>query len=159
MGTRSNIVYVDDDQYKGRRVVASYCHYDGYLDHTGRMLFDHYNSQKKAKELVDLGDMRAIKETPELVRENNSTPNAPKTYRTISSYMYRVDALSIEYIYMWDKNMWWVARSLAINTWDLGKFEEGYEQWVQYHSKFEPLAQELAQWDFDNPTDQQGQYV
>ena len=73
--------------------------------------------------------------------------------------MYHVDPTSIEYIYMWDKNMWWIARSLSINTWDLGKYEEGYRQFTCYHSKFEPLAQELHQWDLDNPTDEQGQYV
>ena len=156
MGTRSNIVYVDEGT-----VHAIYCHKDGYLDHTGRMLFDHYNSFEKAKELVELGAISFLETTIALNRERSRCLHnrKPEFYRTISSYMYHVDALSVEYIYMWDKKMWWVARSLAINTWDLGKYEEGYHQFVCYHSKFEPLAQELAQWDFDNPTDQQGQYV
>ena len=157
MSTRSTIAYVEDD----RSVVASYCHMDGYLDHTGRILLDHYNSFEQAKELVDIGAISFLETTTALIRERSRCLNdrEPEFYRTISSFIYHVDAQEIEYIYMWDKNMWRIARRLAINTWDLGKFEEGYKQWVYYHSRFEPLAQELHQWDLDNPTDQQGQYV
>jgi len=156
MSTRSNIAYVDEGA-----VHSIYCHMDGYLDHTGRILFDHYNSFEKAKELVDLSNISFLETTIALHRERSRCTNDEKAihYRSISSYMYHVDPTSIEYIYMWDKNMWWIARSLSINTWDLGKYEEGYRQFTCYHSKFEPLAQELHQWDLDNPTDEQGQYV
>ena len=154
MSTRSNIAYEEDGVVK-----VAFCRQDGYLDHTGRMLFDHYNSFEKAKELVDLGSYQSIKPEINDISLYSAITRPPDTYRSIRSYMHHVDAQEIEYIYMWEKKMWWIARSLSINTWDLSKYEEGYHQFTCYHSKFEPLAQELAQWDFDNPTDQQGQYV
>ena len=147
MSTRSTIAYVEE----GRNVVASFCHMDGYLDHTGRILFDHYNSFEQAKELVDIGAISFLETTTALIRERSRCLNdrKPEFYRTISSFMYHLDPLNIEYVYLWQKKMWWIARRLAIDTTEL-KYEEGYEQWVYYHSKFEPLAQELYQWDFDN---------
>jgi hypothetical protein len=39
-----------------------YCHYDGYLDYTGRILQAHYDSTL-ANELIALGDNSGVKET------------------------------------------------------------------------------------------------
>jgi hypothetical protein len=39
-----------------------YCHYDGYLDYTGRILQSHYDSTA-ANELIARGDNSGIKET------------------------------------------------------------------------------------------------
>ena len=36
------------------RVVAAYCHYDGYPDHNGDMLKKHYTNPKKVRELMSL---------------------------------------------------------------------------------------------------------
>jgi hypothetical protein len=41
-----------------------YCHYDGYLDYTGRILLEHYDSTK-ANMLVARGDNSGVKETLE----------------------------------------------------------------------------------------------
>jgi hypothetical protein len=41
-----------------------YCHYDGYLDYTGRILLEHYDSTK-ANQLVARGDNSGVKETLE----------------------------------------------------------------------------------------------
>ena len=44
-----------------------YNHSDGYLEYLGKMLIEHYNSEKQAKTLVSLGDVSVVKEklTPE----------------------------------------------------------------------------------------------
>lgn len=39
-----------------------YNHSDGYLEYPGRMLLEHYNSEEKAKALVELGDVSVVKE-------------------------------------------------------------------------------------------------
>lgn len=39
-----------------------YNHSDGYLEYLGRMLLEHYNSEEKAKALVELGDVSIVKE-------------------------------------------------------------------------------------------------
>jgi hypothetical protein len=157
MSTRSNIAYEEDGVVK-----VAFFRQDGYLDHTGRMLFDHYNSFEKAKELVELGSYQSIKPEINDISLYSAITRPPDTYRSIRSYMHHVDAQEIEYIYMWEKKMWWIARSISINTWRAWHHEQneqGYHQFVCYHSKFESLGSELAHWDYDNPTDEQGAYV
>lgn len=56
MGTRSDIIVRRADG-KWHRI---YCHWDGYLEHNGRILFDHYTSQAKADRLVALGDLSSL---------------------------------------------------------------------------------------------------
>jgi len=55
MGTRSVI-----GVYHGGNAKAVYCHWDGYLDHNGRILLDHYDSPR-ANELVALGDLSSLR--------------------------------------------------------------------------------------------------
>ena len=59
MGTRSRVAVMHGDVCK-----SVYCHYDGYLDYTGRILLAHYDSTK-ANQLVARGDNSGVKETLE----------------------------------------------------------------------------------------------
>jgi len=56
MGTRSDIIVHRADG-KWHRI---YCHWDGYLSHNGRILFDHYTDQKHADALVALGNLSIL---------------------------------------------------------------------------------------------------
>jgi hypothetical protein len=56
MSTRSDIIVHCTDN-KWRRV---YCHWDGYLEHNGRILFDHYTDRVLATDLVMPGDMSSL---------------------------------------------------------------------------------------------------
>jgi hypothetical protein len=56
MGTRSTIIVrIADDKW-----ASIYCHWDGYLEHNGRILFDNYTSQKRCTALVKLGDLSVL---------------------------------------------------------------------------------------------------
>ena len=57
MGTRSRVAVMHGDVCK-----SVYCHFDGYLDYTGRILQEHYDSAK-ANLLVSLGDNSGVKES------------------------------------------------------------------------------------------------
>jgi hypothetical protein len=57
MGTRSTIAL----EYADGTVDQIYCHWDGYLDHNGRILQDHYSDPFKLRELIDLGDMSSLR--------------------------------------------------------------------------------------------------
>ena len=46
----------------GDKCKAIYCHWDGYLSHNGRILFNHYDSEK-ANHLVSLGGITNLRET------------------------------------------------------------------------------------------------
>ena len=59
MGTRSRVAVMHGDVCK-----SVYCHYDGYLDYTGRILLAHYDSTA-ANMLIALGDNSGVKETLE----------------------------------------------------------------------------------------------
>jgi hypothetical protein len=54
MGTRSVIGVMHGDVCK-----AVYCHWDGYLEHNGRILQEHYDSAK-ANHLVAMGDLSSL---------------------------------------------------------------------------------------------------
>ena len=55
MGTRSRIGVMHGDKVK-----SIYCHWDGYLEHNGRILHEHYDSVK-ANQLVALGDCSSLR--------------------------------------------------------------------------------------------------
>ena len=55
MGTRSRIGVMHGDKVK-----SVYCHWDGYLEHNGAILLEHYDSVK-ANQLVALGDLSSLR--------------------------------------------------------------------------------------------------
>lgn len=55
MGTRSRIGVMHGDVIK-----SVYCHWDGYLEHNGKILQQHYDSAK-ANNLVALGDVSSLR--------------------------------------------------------------------------------------------------
>lgn len=56
MGTRSTIAILREDG----TVSQIYCHWDGYLEHNGRRLFEFYNTPEKVEELIALGDISSL---------------------------------------------------------------------------------------------------
>ena len=56
MGTRSRIGVMH-----GEKLKSVYCHWDGYLQHNGLILQNHYDSAK-ANHLISLGDISSLKE-------------------------------------------------------------------------------------------------
>ena len=56
MGTRSRIgLALGPDQ-----IVSVYCHYDGYIEHNGRKLVEHYNTKELVEGLINGGDMSSL---------------------------------------------------------------------------------------------------
>lgn len=58
MATRSTIAVEHSDG----TVSQIYCHWDGYIDHNGRLLENHYNTQKAVEELIKMGDVSSLGE-------------------------------------------------------------------------------------------------
>jgi hypothetical protein len=56
MATRSTIAL----EYADGTVDQVYCHWDGYLEHNGKILFEHYSNPFKLRELMDLGDVSSL---------------------------------------------------------------------------------------------------
>lgn len=113
MGTRSRVAVMHGDVCK-----SVYCHYDGYLDYTGRILLAHYDSTA-ANLLVARGDNSGVKETIEEmnfyedrteedddVQEFiNSTPWA--VAHTFEEFLEQVQGCGGEYYYVMRDGVWY----------------------------------------------------
>jgi hypothetical protein len=42
------------------KIRAIYCHFDGYLDGVGKMLYNHYTTEEKVHQLMDLGNLSSL---------------------------------------------------------------------------------------------------
>jgi hypothetical protein len=56
MATRSNIAYKTAEG----KIRSVYCHWDGYPEHNGKILMDHYTDQAKIEALVALGSISSL---------------------------------------------------------------------------------------------------
>ena len=56
MATRSTIALEFADGTVGK----VYCHWDGYLDNNGKILYNHYVDPFKTRDLIDLGDISSL---------------------------------------------------------------------------------------------------
>jgi len=57
MATRSRIGL----ELKSGQIVSVYCHWDGYPSFNGRVLRTHYNTEEQVRELIDGGDISALR--------------------------------------------------------------------------------------------------
>lgn len=65
MATRSMIGIMTE---KGE-IRAIYCHYDGYPEHNGALLLEHYNTPERINALIDLGAISVLAENLEPLNE------------------------------------------------------------------------------------------
>ena len=59
MGTRSMIAIENPNS---KAVKAIYCHWDGYLEHNGAILNEHYATSPKVNNLIALGDLSSLRQ-------------------------------------------------------------------------------------------------
>jgi len=59
MATRSTIAL----EYADGTVHQVYWHWDGYLEHNGKILAEHYSDPFKLRDLIDLGDLSSLRPT------------------------------------------------------------------------------------------------
>ena len=59
MATRATIAKMQKD---GSGIKAIYLHSDGYLEHAGRILAEHYQDESKVDELLNQGDVSSLGE-------------------------------------------------------------------------------------------------
>ena len=130
MSTRSNIILLTESN----RVRSIYCHYDGYLEHNGKMLLDNYTSTKDVKALISLGNIKSLKPTIDEIAEEEYT-EGHQSFPSLRAYMSQVDTLFIEFIYMWSEEdeSWWVSRSVSKEVFG------AYLNTLYYHTDFKRL--------------------
>jgi len=128
MGTRSSIAIKTEDGIK-----AIYCHWDGYVEHNGKLLKEFYNTTDKVKELIALGDLSTLGSQigqkhgfdakygpePELDltgnwclaygRDRGETGTEAQTFKNISSWVEAEVERWCEYFYLFDGQDWIVS--------------------------------------------------
>ena len=152
MGTRSRIGVMHGDNVK-----SVYCHWDGYLQHNGAILQEHYDSVK-ANQLVALGDLSSLR--PEigekhafsqfelraeevagfkLLTENMCTfygrdrgeeGTEWKTHTNFVDFFAEVEGSWCEWYYIMRDGVWYVGNR--------------YETDEKFYQKLVPLAEALA---------------
>lgn len=101
MSTRATIACRHDD---GRYAAIS-LHFDGYPEHTGKVLNEHYNNQTAARSLVDGGDLRSFDEATGTA-ERHSDGNPPAIMPTHASLLTFARNCSTEFLYVFENGEW-----------------------------------------------------
>lgn len=146
MGTRSRIGVMHGDNCK-----SVYCHWDGYLEHNGRILLEHYDSVK-ANQLVALGDISSL--APSIEKPEGHSFDTVVEGHTVfygrdrkeegvdfavdsgfRAFLERVDGCGAEYYYVMKDGVWYCG--------------DNYDN-TAMSGKLVPLAEALADEDIDN---------
>jgi len=149
MGTRSYIIQQTTDG-KETRYHGIYCHWDGYIEHNGRILSEHYSDPEKLKQLIALGDISSLRP---LLEQNPDFPETPFTFAyhrdrgeewegvkpensfSLLSLKDTAKRSGCEYIYLFDGESWKFAQR--------GQQFFGMSDGSKF-SKFCPLEDEIA---------------
>ena len=147
MGTRSRIGVMHGDNCK-----SVYCHWDGYLEHNGRILLEYFDSAL-ANHLVALGDLSSLapkigekhdfddREACEGIcnfygRDRGETGTEFKTDDTFAKFLERADGCGAEFYYIMRDGVWYCGTTYGSDT-ALG-------------GKLVPLAEALADQHIEN---------
>lgn len=121
MATRSTIAV----EMPSGIVQSVYCHWDGYLDHNGRILLEHYSDLNTAADLINGGQISSLRKTigvkhsfdtrePEFAdmttyygRDRGETDVSYNTYSSFEDYQKRHQGEEYDYILRADGN-WYV---------------------------------------------------
>ena len=104
MGTRSRVGVMHGTVCK-----SVYCHYDGYLDYTGKLLLANYDSAK-ANELVARGDNSGVQVTVNAMNfygERGETGVEWLTAQTFEEFLEQVHGCGCEYYYIMRDGVWY----------------------------------------------------
>ena len=132
MSTRSNIMY----QQQSGEVLSAYCHMDGYLTGVGKSLLTHYNNDKMAHKLVANGYISSIYPTIDEINIKRANKDKPIFYYDLEDAISNIDALFIEYVYLWNGKSWEVSFAASMK---MPSNSYGRRKYHHYHTNFKPL--------------------
>ena len=104
MGTRSRVGVMHGNVCK-----SVYCHYDGYLEYTGKLLLENYNSAL-ANQLVALGDNSGVQKTIEgmnFYSDRGETDVSWQVAHTFEEFLEQVHNCGGEYYYIMRDGEWY----------------------------------------------------
>lgn len=105
MGTRSRVAVMHGDVCK-----SVYCHYDGYLEYTGQLLYKHYGSAE-ANALVARGDNSGVQKTLDdmnFYSDRGEEDVSWQVAHTYEEFLEQVQGCGAEYYYVMCDGVWYV---------------------------------------------------
>ena len=106
MATRSRIAIENQDG----TVTSIYCHWDGYTEHNGKILFENYHLTK-TEQLIALGDISSLGETIEdtvaYARDRGEDFNQT-TFDNVPTLFEAGFNSGVEYVYCFTKDGRWL---------------------------------------------------
>lgn len=117
MSTRSRVGYFEDGFIR-----SVYCHNDGYLEHVGHILFEHYPTLDDVKALVNLGDLSSLGETLETTRSYHNWRGEDIIIETdYGEFNFWSCAFSCgeEYVYLFKDGRWFFKHICSKDIYDL----------------------------------------
>ena len=118
MGTRSRVGVQHGDVIK-----SVYCHFDGYLGHTGTMLHRYYDSIR-ANELVARGDNSGIQQSfgeMHFYAEQEEVEADYKVAHSLEEFLEQVEWCGAEYYYVMRDGVWYAGCTYATEGLTNGK--------------------------------------
>ena len=101
MSTRSLIALKTDTG-----IHAVYCHHDGYIEHNGEILLNHYTQREQVADLVMHGDMSVLAENVYDCQFYRDAHSKTAVYPNDQALFEQLDG-GIEYIYIFHKGDRW----------------------------------------------------
>ena len=109
MATRSRIGILKDGE-----IISAYCHWDGYAEHNGQALLDHFFEKRQVEMLLEDGYISSIDlKTGEIERANSVVL---ATDATLRNFLERAEQCWAEYAYIFSDNEW-LGWQLKENKW------------------------------------------
>lgn len=114
MSTRSLIAAQFDPEFNGG-IVATYCHFDGYLSGVGKALLDEYNDVERAFTAANFGYLSSLAEKfEEFESKEHANSEDPDYFEDEWDLLHSAGNYSAEYVYLWKEGMWYVAKTSEI---------------------------------------------
>lgn len=83
-----------------------YVHSDGYPEHTGRILAEHYTDERQVDALIGLGDLSSVGATPEECIAYHRDRGELKRIRGSVSLDWLRQQIDASYYYLWTNGEW-----------------------------------------------------
>lgn len=100
------------------KVMFVNCHWDGYIDYVGRILFEHYRNLDKAIDLMMDGDIVSLKSTLDATEHwKDEDWDLPKVASGVEEWRRIGDG---EYFYLFNRGKWRVIYSELVSKEDGG---------------------------------------
>jgi len=136
MGTRSTIAL----EFADGTVQQIYCHWDGYLDHNGKILFENYIDPFKLRDLIDLGAISSLCATIEETKGGayhhwRGEELVINKFKDIEEYYKECQGEEYDYILSmnWEGKAQWYVR-----------YYDTQENWIPIEHAFEQQAREMV---------------